>query len=272
MLGFLGPNGAGKTTTMKIITTFIPPSQGTAAVCGYDVEKEPMKVKQRLGYLPEGNPLYKDMYVKEYLEFVARVYKLGSKARSRINEMIEVTGLISEVKKKIGELSKGYRQRVGLAQAMLHDPQVLILDEPTAGLDPNQLIEIRALIKSLGKEKTVILSTHIMQEAEAICDRVIIMNRGRLVADDTPGNLQQRARGYAAVKVEFKENVTLESLTKIKGVQSVQRDKSFWLLYPEGKDDLREEISRFAKENNLTLLSLQKELSSLEEVFKSLTR
>ena len=271
VLGFLGPNGAGKSTTMKIITGFIPQSEGTVTVCGHDVQQEPLEVKNRVGYLPENNPLYYDMYVREYLEFVARVHHLGSKTKERISEMIEVTGLSSESKKKIGQLSKGYKQRVGIAQAMLHNPEVLILDEPTAGLDPNQLLEIRALIQSLGKEKTVILSTHIMQEVEAICDRVIIINKGKLVADDTTDNLQQRVKGSVAVRVEFKENVLAESLRKIKGVKSVQQERKEWMLYAEGKTDLREEISRYAKENNLTLLTLKVEESSLEEVFKSLT-
>jgi len=271
VLGFLGPNGAGKSTTMKIITGFIPQSEGTVTVCGHDVQQQPLEVKKRIGYLPENNPLYYDMYVREYLEFVARVHKLGNESKSRISEMLEVTGLSPESKKKIGQLSKGYKQRVGIAQAMLHNPEVLILDEPTAGLDPNQLLEIRALIQSLGKEKTVILSTHIMQEVEAICDRVIIISKGKLVADDTTDNLQQRAKGSVAVCVEFKENVSAESLQKIKGVKSAKQERKEWMLFAEGKTDLREEISRYAKENNLTLLTLKVEESSLEEVFKSLT-
>lgn len=271
VLGFLGPNGAGKTTTMKIITTFIPQSEGTVTVSGFDTVKAPMEVKKRVGYLPESNPLYYDMYVREYLEFVARAHKLGN-AKARISEMIKVTGLTPESKKKIGQLSKGYKQRVGIAQAMLHDPEVLILDEPTAGLDPNQLVEVRKLIKAIGEEKTVILSTHIMQEVEAICDRVIIINKGKLVADDTPDNLQQRVKGSTAVSVEFKENVSAESLKKISGVKSVQQQGKEWLLQSAGKTDLREAVSRFAKENNLTLLTLKVEESSLEEVFKSLTK
>lgn len=271
VLGFLGPNGAGKSTTMKIITGFLPQSEGTVTVCGKDVQQEPLEVKKRVGYLPESNPLYYDMYVREYLEFVARVHQLGAKTKERINEMLEVTGLSPESKKKIGQLSKGYKQRVGIAQAMLHNPEVLILDEPTAGLDPNQLLEVRNLIHSLGKEKTVLLSTHIMQEVEAICDRVIIINKGKLVADDTPDNLQQRVKGSVAVRVEFKENSSAESLRKIKGVKNVKQEKKEWMLYAEGKADLREEVSRYAKDNNLTLLTLKVEESSLEEVFKSLT-
>lgn len=272
VLGFLGPNGAGKSTTMKIITGFLPQTGGKATVCGHDVEKEPMEVKKRVGYLPESNPLYYDMYVKEYLEFVSRIHKMGNASKTRIGEMIELTGLTPESRKKIGQLSKGYKQRVGLAQAMLHNPEVLILDEPTAGLDPNQLIEVRALIKSLGKEKTVILSTHIMQEVEAICDRVIIISKGKLVADDTPANLQQRVKGSVAVRVEFKETIQPEHLKKIKGVEHVRQENNFWLLTSAGKIDLREAVSVFARENGLTLLSLQLEESSLEDVFKALTQ
>jgi len=271
VLGFLGPNGAGKTTTMKIITGFIPQSSGTVAVCGHDVVKEPMEVKRRIGYLPENNPLYYDMYVREYLQFAARVHKLGSKTKARISAMLDVTGLLPEAKKKIGQLSKGYKQRVGLAQAMLHDPEVLILDEPTAGLDPNQLLGVRALIQSLGKEKTVILSTHIMQEVEAVCDRVLIINKGKLVADDTTENLQQRIKGGIALRVEFKESVSARNMKAIRGVKNIQQENEQWLLFSESNIDLREEVSRYAKENNLTLLTLKVEETSLEEVFKSLT-
>lgn len=194
VLGFLGPNGAGKSTTMKILTTFIPQTSGTASVCGYDVEQQPLDVKRCIGYLPESNPLYTDMYVRESLAFVAGVHGLKSPG-SRIEEIIELTGLGPEKHKKIGQLSKGYRQRVGLAQAILHDPQVLILDEPTSGLDPNQLIGIRQLILQLGKTKTVILSTHIMQEVEAVCDHVIIINKGQIAADDTLNGLRKKHEG-----------------------------------------------------------------------------
>ncbi|MEZ5016459.1 MAG: ATP-binding cassette domain-containing protein [Flavipsychrobacter sp.] len=184
IVGFLGPNGAGKSTTMKMITGYLPPTKGDISVCGFEVQKQPMEVRKRVGYLPEANPLYFDMYVREYLEFSAGIHGLGSKAKERIAEMITLTGLTKEAHKRIGMLSKGYKQRVGLAQAMLHDPEVLILDEPTSGLDPNQIIEIRELISNIGKEKTVLLSTHIMQEVEAMCSRVIIINNGTLVADD----------------------------------------------------------------------------------------
>src|ERR1700722_16394700 len=204
VLGFLGPNGAGKSTTMKIITCFIPQTQGKAIVCGYDTTVEPLEVTKKIGYLPESNPLYTDMYVQEYLEFMAGLHKLGNRTKERIKEMIEVTGLTVERKKKVGQLSKGYRQRVGLAQAMLHDPEVLILDEPTSGLDPNQLVEIRSLIKQLGQKKTVIFSSHIMQEVQAVASRVIIINKGKIVADDSTENLQGRTGAEIVVTAEFK--------------------------------------------------------------------
>lgn len=191
IVGFLGPNGAGKSTLMKIISCYLPPSIGTIKVCGLDVMEQSMEVRKKVGYLPEHNPLYLDMYVKEYLEFVGRFYNV-KKLNDRVKEMVEITGLTIEQNKKIGQLSKGYRQRVGLAQAIIHDPQVLILDEPTTGLDPNQLVEIRNLIKELGKNKTVMLSTHIMQEVQAICERAIIINHGRIVADDSIANLTQK--------------------------------------------------------------------------------
>ena len=271
VLGFLGPNGAGKTTTMKIITCFIPQSAGKAYVCGHDVEKESIEVRKKIGYLPENNPLYLEMYVKEYLGFVASVYKVGN-AKNRIEEMIQLTGLKDEQKKKLGQLSKGYRQRVGLAQAMLHNPEVLILDEPTSGLDPNQLVEIRSLIKSMGKEKTVILSTHIMQEVEAICDRVIIINKGKLVANNTVEQLQQKAKGTQIIKVEFKEQVEKEQLQSIEGVSEVNnKANNVWLLSGQQGKDLREAVASFAKENELTVLTMQLEESRLEEVFQKLT-
>ncbi len=190
IVGFLGPNGAGKSTTMKIISCFIPPTKGTVTVCGFDVSNDDLKVKKKVGYLPESNPLYYDMYVKEFLNFIASLHKINNK-KERIKEMIEMVGLQNEQHKKIGTLSKGYKQRVGLAQAMIHDPEVLILDEPTSGLDPNQIIEIRELIKNFGKDKTVLLSTHIMQEVESMCDRVIIINEGKLVADDSVESIKK---------------------------------------------------------------------------------
>ncbi|MBP9933650.1 MAG: ATP-binding cassette domain-containing protein [Chitinophagaceae bacterium] len=201
IVGFLGPNGAGKSTTMKILSGYIPPTSGQAFVCGMDVSENELAIKSRIGYLPESNPLYHDMYVREYLEFLAGVHKLGSKSASRVDEMILQTGLSKESKKKIGELSKGYKQRVGIAQAMLHDPEVLILDEPTSGLDPNQIVEIRELIRHFGKEKTVILSTHIMQEVEAMCDRVILINQGSIVADQSLPNLKQNYPGLSLEQI-----------------------------------------------------------------------
>jgi len=273
VLGFLGPNGAGKSTTMKILTCFIPQTSGTATVCGFDTASAPLEVAKKIGYLPENNPLYLDMYVKEYLEFMAGLHKLGGITNRRIDEMIERTGLTLERKKKVGQLSKGYRQRLGLAQALLHDPEVLILDEPTSGLDPNQLIEIRSLIKQLGKDKTVIFSSHIMQEVQAVADRVIIINRGKMVADDTTAQLQNRIGNEVVVTVEFKQQVDKAMLGMIKGVKSYQQLKDGrWSFVADGKKDIREDIFFFAKEKNLTLLHLNKEEYSLEEVFKQLTR
>ncbi|MDX2001567.1 MAG: gliding motility-associated ABC transporter ATP-binding subunit GldA [Chitinophagales bacterium] len=271
VLGFLGPNGAGKSTTMKMITCFLPPSSGTAEVAGYDILKAPMEVRRRIGYLPESNPLYYDMYVKEYLGFLAGVHQLGSKSKSRIAEMIELTGLQREQHKKIGQLSRGYKQRVGLAQALLHDPEVIILDEPTAGLDPNQLVEIRSLIKSLGRRKTVILSTHIMQEVQAMCDRVVIINRGNIVADDTAERLQQNLQQEAVWRVAFKETVDLKTIQRIAGVKQARQDKQAWILTAAKDADLSAAIFNFAKEQQLTLETLVKEQSSLEEIFQKLT-
>ena len=273
VLGFLGPNGAGKSTTMKILTCFIPQSSGTATVCGYDTIAEPLEVTKKIGYLPESNPLYMDMYVREYLEFMAGLHKLGKITSQRIDEMLEVTGLIAERKKKVGQLSKGYKQRVGLAQAMLHDPEVLILDEPTSGLDPNQLVEIRSLIKQLGKNKTVIFSSHIMQEVQAVADRVIIINKGKIVADDSTGNLQNLIGNEIIITAEFKQNIDRSLLGNIRGVKSFEQSKDGkWKIVSENQKDLREEIFNFAKAKDLTLLSLYKEESSLEDVFKQLTK
>jgi len=272
VLGFLGPNGAGKTTTMKILTCFIPQTEGKAEVCGYDVETHPMEVRSRIGYLPENNPLYKDMYVKEYLGFVAGLHKMGN-AKKRVAEMLEMTGLGSEQNKVIGDLSKGYRQRVGLAQAMLHDPEVLILDEPTSGLDPNQLVEIRSLIKQLGREKTVIFSTHIMQEVQALCDRVLIINNGTLVADDPIHKLQERMSGEVVVTVEFHQPAVKVELQKIHQVKRVEAlgDNRWHLIAAPGKD-IRGDIFRFSVEHKLTLLEMHKEEFSVEDVFQQLTK
>lgn len=271
ILGFLGPNGAGKSTTMKILTCFIPQTIGKASVCGFDINTHAVEVRRNIGYLPEHNPLYKEMYVTEYLEFAARINGMR-KAGNRIREMIELTGLTPERKKKIGQLSKGYRQRVGLAQAMLHDPKVLILDEPTSGLDPNQLVDVRALIKQIGKDKTVILSTHIMQEVTAICDRVIIINKGKLVADDQIESLQSRQKGQTVVFVEFKEKAEKQVLMRMTGVQKVEAVGNAWRIFYSGGEDMREKLFRFAVDNQLTLLNLQIEKQSLEDVFHELTK
>lgn len=272
VLGFLGPNGAGKTTTMKIITCFIPQSMGKVTVCGCDTSTDSMAVRQRIGYLPEHNPLYKDMYVKEYLQFVAGLHKVKNKSR-RVMEMIERTGLEREQRKLIGALSKGYRQRVGLAQAMLHDPDVLILDEPTSGLDPNQLVEIRSLIKQLGEEKTVIFSTHIMQEVQAICNRVVIINKGELVANDTIDTLQSKVQGESIVTVEFLEKTgatILKNIKKVKKAEHISGNR--WRLSAGLEHDIRPELFRAAVANNLTIIEMMKEVSSVENVFQQLTK
>jgi ABC-2 type transport system ATP-binding protein len=271
VLGFLGPNGAGKTTTMKIITGYLPQSEGSVTVCGYDVTSQPTEARTRIGYLPEHNPLYKEMYVREYLEFTAGVHKINQ-AGARIKQMIERTGLTSHQHKQIGELSKGYRQRVGLAQAMLHDPEVLILDEPTSGLDPNQIIEIRQLIKDLGREKTVILSTHILTEVEAVCDRAVIINRGLIVADAPINELKQQFTSKTVVTVEYASATTEAVLRKIPQVASVRHlGANRWQLTSASSDDIRPAVSAHAAANNLTLLELHRETRSVEDVFQQLT-
>lgn len=273
VLGFLGPNGAGKTTTMKIITGYLPPTSGHVEVCGFDVTADTMASRSRIGYLPEHNPLYKEMYVREYLTFTAGLHKVA-KVSARVDEMVERTGLASHRHKQIGELSKGYRQRVGLAQAMLHNPDVLILDEPTSGLDPNQIVEIRQLIKDLGREKTVILSTHILGEVEAVCDRAIIINKGRLVADAPIQQLKQQFAGQSVVTVEFAEKTsTQQQLSGIKGVKLVgSAGDGRWKLTSDASQDIRADIFAFAVRNQLTLLELHKEVFSVEDVFQQLTR
>lgn len=271
VLGFLGPNGAGKTTTMKMISCFVPQTLGKAFVCGYDTSKDPQEVRKRIGYLPEHNPLYPDMYIKEYLNFVAGLHKVSYR-RKRVEEMIELTGLQREQNKKIRQISKGYKQRVGLAQAMIHDPEVLILDEPTSGLDPNQLAEIRSLIKTLGAEKTVIFSTHIMQEVQAVCDRVVIINKGNLVANDDIATLQSKVRGEALVGVQFLEKVQPADLKKIKQVKEVKAlGENRWLLSSDLEHDIRKDLFHFAVVKELTIIELKKEVSSVEDVFQKLT-
>ncbi|MDP4934028.1 MAG: gliding motility-associated ABC transporter ATP-binding subunit GldA [Salibacteraceae bacterium] len=270
IVGFLGPNGAGKSTMMKIITCYLPQSEGSVKVCGFDVVDQPIEVKKRVGYLPEHNPLYPEMYVREYLEFIAGIHKIPNKQK-RIDELIDLVGLTIERKKKIGALSKGYRQRVGLAQAMIHDPEVLILDEPTTGLDPNQIVEIRNLIKSIGENRTVMLSTHLMQEVEAICDQVMIINRGNIVANDKAENLRA-FQNQQMIRVEFDKSVAPNMLKTIAGVTDVERvnDKT-WLLGSASDKDVRQAVFAFAVEKELSVLTIQKEEKRMEDIFKKLT-
>jgi ABC-2 type transport system ATP-binding protein len=273
ILGFLGPNGAGKTTTMKILTCFIPQTAGKATVCGFDTEGASLDVRKQIGYLPEHNPLYKDMYVKEYLSFVANVHQIPNK-KQRVSEMIDRVGLGVEQNKIIGTLSKGYRQRVGLAQAMMHDPSVLILDEPTSGLDPNQLVEIRKVISDLGKEKTVIFSTHIMQEVQALCDRVMIINKGHIVADDTIDSLQSKVKGESVITIELLtqgKNID-PKIFNMKNVNSVKKlDDSRFQIASALDKDIRADIFKAVVDNNLTLIEMKKEVFSVEDVFQELT-
>jgi len=272
IVGFLGPNGAGKSTTMKIITGYLRQDAGNAFVSNINVSREPLTTKKKLGYLAEANALYYDMYVKEYLGFIAEIHKIDNN-RSRIDRVIGLTGLSLESKKKIGQLSKGYKQRVGLAAALIHDPEVLILDEPTSGLDPNQIIEIREVIKQQGKNKTVLFSTHILQEVEALCDRVIIINKGEIVADDTLSNLQRGQTGKLVVKVKFQEAVDrnlLQQLDDVAAVEEVQ--PSTFNLETSNPETVRKQILELSLRNNLNIVSLQSENQSLEEVFHSLTQ
>lgn len=270
IVAFLGPNGAGKSTTMKIMTGYIPASSGEVYIGGIKVDVDELKTRQMIGYLPENNPLYVDMYVREYLEFVGRIYKVKN-LKARVAEMVHAVGLDVEQNKKIGALSKGYRQRVGLAQAIIHDPEVLILDEPTTGLDPNQLVEIRELIRQIGKQKTVLLSTHIMQEVEAICDRVIILSKGQIVADDKAKTLQQELE-HQTVYVEFDSAVSKAQLSKIPNVSKVESLDKGWLIESLASEDLRKSVAQYAQQQNWLILTLNIEQKSLEEVFKELTK
>jgi ABC-2 type transport system ATP-binding protein len=273
IVGFLGPNGAGKSTTMKIITCFLPPTSGKVSVCGFDVQNQSLEVRRRVGYLPEHNPLYLDMYVREYLEFMGGLSGLkGATLKRRVDEMIHTTGLEREQHKFIAQLSKGYRQRVGLAQALIHDPEVLILDEPTSGLDPNQVVEIRELIHSLGKEKTVMLSTHIMQEVEAICNRVIIINKGELVADDKLEHLRSSGQNKQVVRIQFTTEIPLNTLEELgSDVHITRLTNHSWKL--ESADPaLRQRVSQLALRHNLEVLELVSEQNSLESIFQKLTR
>lgn len=271
VVGLLGPNGAGKSTLMKILTCFIPPSKGEALVSGLNVLEKPLEVRTKIGYLAENNPLYLDMYVHEFLLFIASVHKLENK-KKRVQDMIKLTGLDLEQKKKISQLSKGFRQRVGLAQALIHNPEVLILDEPTSGLDPNQIIEIRSLIREIGKEKTILLSTHIMQEVEAICSRVIIIDLGKIIADDSINHLKETAfTNY--VLVEFDKSLAREKLMRIDGVITCQSEDNIrWRVQSAKDKDIRKELFNFAVENDLSVLSMEKEKSSIEDMFRRLTK
>jgi ABC-2 type transport system ATP-binding protein len=271
IVGFLGPNGAGKSTTMKIITGYLHQDGGNAFVSGVNVSVDPMVTKKKVGYLPEANALYYDMYVREYLEFIAEVHKIENR-RVKVENVIELTGLTVESKKKIGQLSKGYKQRVGLAAALIHDPEVLILDEPTSGLDPNQIIEIREVIKQQGKNKTVLFSTHILQEVEAICDRVIIINKGEIVADDKLSNLQKGNKDKHVVVVQFKETVDKSLLQKLNDVSIVEEPQpAYFKLQTANPESVRKQVLELSLQHNLNIVSLQSESQSLEEVFRSLT-
>lgn len=273
VLGLLGPNGAGKSTLMKILTSFLPPTSGTALINGIDVLEDSLENRKCIGYIPENNPLYKDMYVKEYLHFVYQIYNKKEKVNEAVERVIELTGLRPEYKKKIGALSKGYRQRVGLAQALVHDPEILILDEPTSGLDPNQLIGIRKIISDLGKDKTIILSTHIMQEVEAICDRVIIIDKGRIVADDATTNLAKITGKKQRFRVEFKEDISEKILNQLSFIHKAELLKGkVWIVESKENKDIREDIFKFAVSNNYNVLSLAQEEQKMEDVFRRLTK
>ncbi len=268
--GFLGPNGAGKSTTMKIITGYLPWNAGMVSVYGLDVKKFPLEIKKKIGYLPEANPLYYDMYVKEYLQFIAGVHSI-KKNKEAIKNVIELTGLTVESNKKIGQLSKGFKQRTGLAAALIHHPDVLILDEPTSGLDPNQIIEIRNVIKQQGKNKTVLFSSHILQEVEAICDRIIIINKGKIVADDTILNLH-KTKHENVIKISFKENINEDVLKNLPGINEIRKENdSTWKLTSNNVNEARKQLMQLALNENLNITSLQTEGSSLEEIFRSLT-
>ncbi len=274
ILGFLGPNGAGKSTTMKIATCFLPPTSGHVSICGFDVQDNPMEIKKRVGYLPEHNPLYTEMYVHEYLHFIGRVHGLrGKMLKDRVAEMIALCGLTREQNKKIEMLSKGYRQRVGLAQALIHDPEVLILDEPTTGLDPNQIIEIRELIKKISANKTVIFSTHIMQEVQALCSRVVVIDRGKIVANDQIEQLKSKKVEVATILVEFGSSVLAENFMTIEGIMQVEQTAPTKLKIKAATQlDIRPKIFEYAAANGLTLLGMQQEEITMENVFQELTK
>lgn len=271
VVGFLGPNGAGKSTTMKMLTSYVPPTSGSASICGFDVVKDAMEVRKRVGYLPEGNPLYYDMYVKEYLNFAAGIHQLSNKT-ARINEVIEMTGLGKEMHKKIGQLSKGYKQRVGIAQAMIHDPEVLILDEPTSGLDPNQLADIRDLILNIGKNKTVLLSTHIMQEVQAMCSSAIIIKSGQIVANNALQDIEIN-REMVGIQFTLNKEIPLMNMEKIEYMNDIKSvDDYTWLVTTDQPDQFKQYLMQWAVERQIVIESLQTQKASLEDVFRALTK
>ncbi|MEO8720952.1 MAG: gliding motility-associated ABC transporter ATP-binding subunit GldA [Ginsengibacter sp.] len=271
IVGFLGPNGAGKSTTMRMITGYLAPDSGNIKVNGIPVKNDAPEAKKQIGYLPEGNPLYYEMYVREYLSFIADIHQIKTHVKERIEEVIRLTGLRLESNKKTGQLSKGYKQRVGLAAALIHQPPVLILDEPTTGLDPNQIIEIRQLIKELGKNKTVLFSSHILQEVESICDRIIIINKGNIVADDTLSNLQFSHKNLHIVSVEFGNKINMGLLKEFSLVENIEENGNQYLIQTADPEKVKKLLLEFSLKNNLDILSLQTKNRSLEEVFRSLT-
>lgn len=272
IVGFLGPNGAGKSTTMKMITGFLLADGGKVQVCGIDVREQPLEIKKKIGYLPESNPLYYDLYVREYLHFVGEVHQI-SHLKEAVEQAIATVGLTPESHKKIGQLSKGYKQRVGLAAALIHQPEVLILDEPTTGLDPNQIVEIREVIKQLGQQKTILFSSHIMQEVEAICDRVIIINKGQVIANDTLSNLRQQEQSDHRILVTFKEPLEAAWLERLPAVQKVLKISTYeWEINAHDTNDAKKQVFEMALHNNLNIVSLQSGNQSLEEVFRGLTQ
>lgn len=274
IVGFLGPNGAGKSTTMKMLTTYIPPTSGTASIYGLDIIEQAMEVRKIVGYLPESNPLYYDLYVREYLEIVAGIYNLGAQSKQRIEAVIEMTGLQKEIKKKIGNLSKGYKQRVGLAQALIHDPKVLILDEPTSGLDPNQLVDIRDLIINIGKEKTILLSTHIMQEVEAMCQNVIIINNGNIVANDHIESLQQNTQqsDIHSIMIEFEHPIDIASIKLPIASEIIAQDEKIIEIQTTQLAEIRKYMLQWSMDNNNDIVNINTNQRNLEATFRALTK
>ncbi len=270
IVGFLGPNGAGKSTTMKMITGYLNADAGNISVSGIQVDKENIESKRKIGYLPEANPLYVEMYVREYLHFIGSTYKIKN-LKEKVNEIIETVGLTLEANKKIAQLSKGYKQRVGLAAALIHEPQVLILDEPTSGLDPNQIVEIRNVIKNLAKDKTVLFSSHILQEVEAICDRVIIINKGNIVMDDSLYNLQKSNESKQMVIVVFREEVQKSMIEQLSAAITVSKNEHTFKIQTNDAENLRKQLLQLSIDNNLNIVSLQNETNSLEDIFRQLT-